>query len=1110
MDKTPEQRRAIESQDPSICVDAGAGSGKTMVLVERIVSLLENERATLSEIVAITYTEKAAAEMKSRLHAAFHEMAPPDDAEKMTFWRDLEHQVGGARIATIHAFCTSLLREHAIALGLDPDFAVLAGPEAQLLHKQVVADGLHALLDADHEAAGRVAVEHGIRSLQESLESALQQRLLFDRIGREHPASDPEALVLHWRELVRTAHEERLLALPGSRTLGRFRARLERFEGVCSDAEDGREMLRHDLLRIIVEMDTLDTSQGIQQALESILALWPHKNINQKNWDSPDTVERLSKLQKEIKSFASEYAPPEFDDDIEGASAALTCDFFAVYEKLAARYDAAKRDRSALDFEDLILLASDAIRTDSTLRKRIGNGIKYLLIDEFQDTDQIQLEMARNLTSALGATGAHLFVVGDAKQSIYDFRGAEVEVFQEAREQSSEIIPLLTNFRSLPNILNFINNLFEGSGLLHGVEKEYAGLTAHRDAVDGPRVEFLVPETGDRPSADETRRREAELIADRLLEMCSGNPGVPVEDKRRSTPRAANFGNVAILFRAASNMHLYETALQRRRIPFQVVGGRGFYERQEIHDFRNLLGIVVDPRDDFALLGFLRSPMGGLRDDAIAALCHANSLSEAFRTSSKLDDPEQQERLERARAIVTELRDGHTLRLSTILRRALDLTGYEAILLTQHHGIQKASNLRKLIELAEDFSRTRRATLRAFVQYLDELASHQIDEGNAPIFPTEGGAVSLITIHKSKGLEFPIVIVADAGRGSKSGSSRNNMELHRRLGLALRVNEADGLPKFPALGIQIDALKKRKDKEEEARVLYVALTRARDWLLIGGGSHKGGNGSWFETLDELYDLDAHQHGSTIKGENWSAVVRRKPSDTEYSLPRREPPRTASMDALFERTRPVPTRPMQKGRISVSRLIDPQDDPERATAAAPGQRQSGDIDPMLRGTLVHQLFESWRMEKKQDAPIERILAEQCLPLGMRERYTRDLNELVERFKRTALYGTLCTQTRIQREVPFSLRSEGIVIEGVIDAVLADGTIIDYKTGRPDSALQLRYEQQLQVYAAAVRRLLNVEPPEAILYYVDLDEQYSVDIAKDPLDRLVAAACATSES
>ena len=502
--------------------------------------------------------------------------------------------------------------------------------------------------------------------------------------------------------------------------------------------------------------------------------------------------------------------------------------------------------------------------------------------------------------------------------------------------------------------------------------------------------------------------------------------------------------------------------------------------------------------------------MAGLRDDAIAALCRSNSLSEAFRTSPKLDDPEQQERLERARAIVTELRDGHTLRLPTILRRALDLTGYEAILLTQHHGIQKASNLRKLIELAEDFSRTRRATLRAFVQYLDELASHQIDEGNAPIFPTEGGAVSLMTIHKSKGLEFPVVILADTGHGINSRRSQNDAELNRRLGLVLRVSNPEGESLFPALGTQISALKKRQDMDEEARVLYVALTRARDWLLIGGGLYARGRGSWFETLDELYELDARNHGDTIKAENWSAVVQRKPSNSTHNLPRRKPSPASPLEALFERTRPVPARPTQTGRISVSRLIDPRDDPERATAAAPGQRRSGDVDPMLRGTLVHQLFESWRMEEGQDAPIERILAEQCLPLGVREHYARDLHDLVDRFKRTALYGTLCTQTKIQREVPFSLRSERVVIEGVIDAVLADGTIIDYKTGHPDPALQLRYEQQLQVYASAVRRLLNVEPPQAILYYVDLDEQCSVDIAQDPLDRLVAAACVTGES
>jgi len=1097
MKRTPEQIAAVETLAKRICVDAGAGSGKTSVLIDRIVHLIEWKHATLDEIAAITFTEKAAAEMKIRLREAFRAKAPKDDPAEMSRWRDMERRVETSRINTIHSFCASLLRENALRMGFDPDFTVLAEAEATLLRVETVTDAVHALLEHGDEAAMRAATEFGTQRLINLMGYLLGRRGVLERIRLNHPLDDLAALVADWRRL----EQQAMASTARDPEICRIRERLASFEGQCRKPDDARELLRLQVLASLERLIGAEDPSEISALLDELGAI-SFKGGSKKNWDPEDSFEAVRNALDEVRSFARENKPAHLDEVEEMRAAQITCDVAATFEKVREAYQQAKTFRSGRDFDDLLTMALDMLRENEEIRARAALGIKFLLIDEFQDTDTTQMEIARLLVEHPG--GPALFVVGDAKQSIYDFRGAEVEVFQEAKAQAAEIIRLARNFRTVPEVLALVNDLFKRSGLLHSVEPEYVPLEVHRSGTGGRRIEFLIPEEVEDADKDEYRVEEAKLIAWRLDDMCRGASRVEVYDLHAERARPADFGDVALLFRSMSSVHLYEAALRERDVPYNVVAGAGFYERQEIIDLRNLLTVLIDPHDEMALLGFLRGPLAGLSDESLALLCNRMGLVDAMRNECPAEGFPEPDRLAAARGLLDDLRAHVEMPLPAFLRYALDRTGYEAISLTQFLGVQKAYNVRKIVDLADDFTRTRPAKLAAFVQYLDQIAGQEeIREGDAALQPEGSGAVTLMTIHKSKGLEFPIVVIPDLSR-ERRGPDPREVALHRTLGMAARITNSHGKTAKPAIYEVMNAAAEDKDAAEHARVLYVAMTRARDWLLMGG-SPKPGKKTWLSTLDGLYGIVGQEHGGVLSGEDWSAVVYRQ-ADTQArseSVPGSEA-RIEYAD-LARRAEPIADGARTRRVFSVTELLDffggefDADD----TGVAPGTAR----DPLLRGTLVHRLFELWPFDKPQmdlEALIDSFLPRECPSLKVREQMARDMRAIAERFQQSDICRRIMAAGRVQREQPFTLRVDGALVNGIIDALLEDGTLIDYKTGQPRKEKQHRYEWQLRLYAAAVTKLLGKQSPAALVYYADTGENVEVDVSPPRLEEALTTA------
>ncbi len=1099
---TTQQKVAAHTIGIDLCVDAGAGSGKTTVLVERIMYLLD-QGVSLHRIVAITFTRKAAAEMKERLRKAIHQR-PENDPRSMDKWRSIELEVDSARITTIDGFCAALLHEHALRIGLDPDFATLGDEEAPLLQREIAEATLAELLEQDGGPAQRLVVEHGLERLSEFLCTALGLEARFSDAARRYAGLNAAGVAALWRAQAEELQRERYRALAALPEISDICARLEELAGHCTDASDKREVVRQNAVRFLTALLEQRDNDSLREAVAGLGKL-NLQGGRSAAWTRKESMDEVTAAVKHVRKLVEKFEEPPYDPSIEASAAQLTLDLIIVFSETAAAYRAAKRARTALDFGDLLTLTAEMLHKNPELCARIAAGIDHLLIDEFQDTNSMQLALAEALA---GADGAQLFVVGDAKQSVYRFRGAEVEVFAQARERAQKRLPLDENFRSIQSLIAFINTFFESSALLARVEPLFQKLTASRTGSHEPSVEFLVPESNDEladqeendDDNDETgREAETDLVAARIAELC-GPSGAQVYDKGRGEWRPARFGDVAILYHAATHAGEYEAALRRHGIPANIIAGSGFYTRQEILDLHNLFSTALDPWNEPALAAFLRSPLAGVSDDTLFRLTRTGGLAAAFWNRANTGHPLEDAILDRARALIAFIQAHREMPVAAVLREVLAKTGYEAVLLSLYHGVQKAENVHKLTDLARSFGGAGRQGLSAFTDYLASLARNGLRSGDAELLAAESGAVTLMTVHKAKGLEFPIVVLVETGRVSRNNKGPICIADPRR-GLAVSTHDPRGETKWPVFGEHLHRLEKENEAAENARVLYVAMTRARDQLLIAGPSNPKKN-TWMRTVSEMFELSGRAHGDTISGDTWQARVTRKATGAAPTI--REPQTKLPLDVerLLNQAAPLRAEPAPGQTIPVRALLDrlhPHSGDDHGAT-----RAKSTLDRRLLGTAAHALLERWSFTTPP--PIAQAAREYFPAPGAYADCAQELTDISEKIQKSALWPMLARAKSLRRELPFLLDVAGILLSGTIDAVINNTALIDYKLGAPTPARVARYQTQLQLYAAAIRAATGRAPTVALLYYLGSGELVPVDVGSEALDAVIARAAA----
>ena len=857
----------------SVAMSAGAGCGKTHVLTQRFLSHLEPVSASeLSSLVAITYTERAAREMRDRIRQACRSRLQDCPPQEAPHWLRMVREIDTARVSTIHSFCGSLLRSQAVEAGLDPRFGVLEETAGGALLDKEIRDGFHELLVAENGDAIALAVEFGPDRAVRILETLVPSRFRID--FSQWTSLTADELAERWERKWYTESVPQLVRdLLESEEAREVLALLEQHE------PDGKVMQERRTI-LLSDLPELARSQEPGEAIEALLEHCYVKGSKAADWPTPEIYEQikdgLAALRDRLKDVLEEL-------DFDPADMRLAVDFglkaLRVTEFVGERYDRAKRDAALLDFDDLLLLTRNLLRDNLEVRRRIANGISLLMVDEFQDTDPLQTDIVRFLCGDQ-LTRGKLFLVGDAKQSIYRFRRAEPRVFHQLRQEIPQPgrLPLSRNFRSQPEILNFVNALFDGA-----LGDEYEPLTPAVDQLTPtPCIEFLftTPPAEEEPDADAAdepaasaapmtageagKRREAEWVALRLASLLKdGVPRIRERDREtgESKLRPVEARDIVILFRAMSDVRFFEAALRDVGLDYYVVGGRAFYAQQEVFDLANLCQALDDPDDEVSLLGVLRSPFFSLTDDSIYALrSREGTLSDALQGSPPewLSEPEQ-DQIRFAGRVWQELRAAKDrLAPAELLNLAVSRTGYDASLLLEFLGARKLANLSKLIELARQFDRTGLFTLSDFVDRLREAVVEEAHEAPAATHPESSNVLRLMSIHQSKGLEFPVVVVADMDR--RSPGRGPDAQLDPEFGPLISLGEKFGA-KRENPGLKMYQRREQPESlAETLRLLYVATTRAADFLILSAHLKKEGQIThpWMKLLASRFDLQTGQ------------------------------------------------------------------------------------------------------------------------------------------------------------------------------------------------------------------------------------------------------------
>ncbi len=742
---TPEQLAAIERRSGRVLVDAGAGSGKTSVLVERFARAVEVDGVDPGAILAITFTEKAAAEMRQRVRTRLALNEDPG-------W-----------ILTIHGFCARILRAHALAVGLDPQFTVLE------------EDAARELSDAAFDAALAAVAETPVGA---------------ELVAAHRVSELAAAVVSSYRELRSRGERQPRLPVVPNRTVG-------------TTAADVRG-LADEVARELGELE--DPGITVTRAIDALAAI-------DFDTDWPGDLPELGNGAGALKTEACERYRAALAERRAGLADAIARRMRdaldALLEHYGRGYEAAKRARGGVDFDDLELLARDVL----------ANGASYafahVMVDELQDTNAVQLELVDLVTAP--PSHAAVFMVGDAQQSIYGFRHADVTLFRargRALEAAGGRLALATNFRTRAEILAVLN-----AGFAERLEDFMALAPGRVDPpVSGPLVELLIADKTAEWERDEGlatpwRAAEARALAARVAALVAGGQC-----------RAAD---VVVLTRATTDLRVYERALEAAGVPTFVVGGRGYWNHPQVVDLVAYLRALANPREQESYWTVLVSPLCGLSLDGLV-LVAAGAFDEL--------DLEDAGRLARFEAFFAgERRAGLRVGAERLIDRALAWSGYERELAAMADGTRRLANVRKLMRLAREWEAAHGPDLAGFVERLGRRGGAGAREAEAPIESEALDAVRLMTIHRSKGLEFPVVCVADLGRGPSHGGGLVRLGSGGRLGLMISR---------PGAGSRVEALDyavlkaeaAAADRAEQRRLFYVAMTRAQERLILSGAA----------------------------------------------------------------------------------------------------------------------------------------------------------------------------------------------------------------------------------------------------------------------------------
>ncbi|HZB22753.1 MAG TPA: UvrD-helicase domain-containing protein [Gaiellaceae bacterium] len=755
-----EQRSAVEASG-RVFVSAGAGTGKTAVLVERFVRAVCERGLDVGSVLVITYTRKAAGELRSRIRAGLRERGR----------NDLARELDGAWISTIHGFCARILRAHPFEAGLDPRFRELDEAQSAVLAGEAFDVAIDEFCAGDEPERLQLLATYGTGALRRMLTGIY--------------------------ETLRSAGRPLVLELGDRDALGERVDALRDAARCLVDDPQATDLQRASAARV------LELVEGEPRA-DRLVDLSAHRARGER-------AATYEEHRRSVEQAALDELAVRDRDLLQ-----------ALLDGFARAYDDAKRRESVLDFEDLQLAARDLLLAHPEIREQEHLRFRAIMVDEFQDTNRLQCEVI-DLVAA-GSAQPELFFVGDEFQSIYGFRHADVRVFRERRDAEGGGIALVRNYRSRPEVLSFVNELFRDE-----FGDEFQPLAASGefpDPVFGHPVELLVTDKSTYSGTGvHWRRAEAQHIARRVKELVDAGDATP--------------GEIVLLFAAGTDAEWYEEELRLAGLPTYRATGRGYFGQQQVVDMLSYLRLLQNRYDDQALVTILASPFVGVSNDALVLIRRAASKRPLFVGIEKELPPELEDRdvrllrafLQRYERLVKAT---PRLSLERLCERIVSEHDYDLAVLAQWDGRRRYANMRKLARLARSYEELRGPDIEGFVRFVRDQEAVGAKELEAVAEEEGADAVRLLTIHAAKGLEFKVVVVADAGRDRPPPDGDAILALSDgRFGFRV----ADPITSKRRGAFDYDAVRKTREAEERAerlRLYYVAMTRAIDRLIVSG------------------------------------------------------------------------------------------------------------------------------------------------------------------------------------------------------------------------------------------------------------------------------------
>ncbi len=1003
-DPAQTHRRLVEETRTTFVVRAGAGTGKTTVLLERLLSLIRSGVSRLDQIAAITFTERAAGELRVRLRAeieaALDALSP--ERERRLFLEALG-ALERAPIATIHAFCAGILRDHPVEAGVDPEFTVLEEAAARLFYTQTWQEWLARELHTSGSLLKR-ALRLGLTL--EHLEAAAT--FLLDHRDCLHLLPSPLPSPLP----------------PFQETFKRAVEKLASLQHLCLDPRDrALEQIR---LLTCLAGSWAEEGQG-ERLLAKRIPLSP-KVGSRSAWQGEKVLGEVRSL---LAHLAQEWQKAQrvFFHNLAAELSQWLCGYVGYCQ-------GKKRERGLLDFTDLLLFTRDLLKFHPDVRHTLQQKYHAILVDEFQDTDPLQVEIvfflaeagarAKDWTEAEIQPGK-LFVVGDPFQSIYRFRRADVAMYQQACAalgRMGEVATLEANFRTRAPLVDFFNETF--SRLMSGASFPYVPLVSTRFEFHGKEVTCLPVPPGllsSKPSRTEERQAEARVAAAFLKRVVEwGDLSLWGEERLR-------YRDIALLFRTYQAMEVYAEALRSLGVPHRVFGGRQFYRRPEIGMLLALLRSLENPWDREALVAVLRSPLFGFSDEDLFLFSTTGGTLNY--TVAPPSGVHAAPRFSSAFGFLLEFhRCRNALSPAVLLEELYARSHLLPLLALLPQGEQAVANLLKVCDLARSCGPS--LTLHAFVRFLDKMEREGWEE-EAPLSEAGEEAVWLLTVHKAKGLEFPVVLLADATPPRRVRSPVGVMD--RSAGkLAIRLGPRPLGCETLGWG-ELEEKERWEEEEEEKRLLYVALTRARDLVVIPllPGKRRGGVGSLVgvEVGEDSYGKGIYPFGpagpQVFIYDSRKLEIPPPSSPASFSLEGRERETVERYQAWQQRLQALKERGLQGGVVlDTTRLTRGSGSPLPLAGGGPLLQQGGKL-PL--GRLVYKALHADLGDPEE---AEKLVQS----FGVGEEKARQLLSWVQGALSSPALSRARSAEKCFYEVPFTYACGEGILEGVVDLVFVE--------------------------------------------------------------------------